>query len=652
MATDERYASNAEVDAAERLEHLEKINRWHVSALEVLASMGDMHGAGERNDPFHIFGITRQYLARFTDFKVTAFLTVGRDDADFQLVDCLPRVSRAFIEGELEQLIANGRFAWCLHHNRAVEVPSADNSCRLILHVLASRTRVNGMFIGALAKGAAPPSAATLQLLSIILHHSSHALESAELNRLILEQNRNLEHMVEARTRELEHQYGHDSLTGLPNRLLFQDRMEQAMSRSRRHGEFPAILVLDLDMFKRINDTLGHVAGDALLTEVAQRLRSACAAESLAGDVSGADGQVTVARLGGDEFGVLVTELQNLDPITRTIKQIIEKLSRRILLDGHELYVTTSIGVSLYPHDGRETETLLRNADVAMYHAKRQGRNNYQFYARDMHTASFQQLFIENQLRRAVQHEEFVLHYQPKVEATSGMVTGVEALVRWDHPEMGLVSPADFIPVAEYTGLIVPIGSWVLRAACQQARVWRDAGMQRPHVAVNLSAQQFRRRDLLGTVTLALEETGLPGHCLELEITESTIMEDVDAAIATMHALHELGIRLSIDDFGTGYSSLNYLKRFPIDTLKIDGSFIRDVTKDVDDAAIVTAIVAMARSMGLRVVAEGVENEAQEAFLNALRCDEIQGFLYSPPLAAEEATRLLRANLPLQSQRA
>jgi diguanylate cyclase (GGDEF)-like protein len=648
MAAGEGIAESVEVRAAERLEHLEKVNRWHMSALEVLASMGDMHGTGERNDPFHIFSITRRYLARFIDFEATAFLTVGQEDADFHLVDCLPRVSRAFIETELDRLITNGRFAWCLHNNRAVEVSSKDEGHRLILHVLASRTRVNGMFIGALAKGVPHPSAAMLQLLSIILHHSSHALESCELNRLILEQNRNLEQMVEARTRELEHQYGHDRLTGLPNRLLFQDRMEQAMSRALRHDEFLAILVLDLDMFKRINDTLGHAAGDALLTEVAERIRHACVAR----DVSRAEGQVTVARLGGDEFGILITELQNLDPITRAIKRIIEALSRRILLDGHELYVTTSIGVSLYPHDGRETETLLRNADVAMYHAKRQGRNNYQFYARDMHTASFQQLFIENQLRRAVQHEEFVLHYQPKIEADSGTITGVEALVRWDHPEMGLVSPADFIPVAEYTGLIVPIGGWVLREACRQARIWLDGGVGRPHVAVNLSAQQFRRSDLLGSITAVLEETGLPAHCLELEITESTIMEDVEAAVATMHGLHELGIRLSIDDFGTGYSSLNYLKRFPIDTLKIDGSFIRDVTEDADDAAIVTAIVAMARSMGLRVVAEGVENAAQEAFLHTLRCDEIQGFLYSPPIPADEATRMLGENLPLRSSRA
>jgi diguanylate cyclase (GGDEF)-like protein len=428
---------------------------------------------------------------------------------------------------------------------------------------------------------------------------------------------------------ELQRLVLHDSLTKLPNRLLLEDRLQQAVTESARAGERGAVLFVDLDRFKTLNDSLGHFAGDTVLRTVAERLRSAVRLED------------TVSRLGGDEFVVLLRHVASVEDAGEVARKVIESVARPIMLDEHELRIGASIGVSIFPDHGSEPDRLIANADSAMYHVKKTGRSNHAFFAPEMSTYFPKRLALENELRAAIEKNQFVLHYQPKVDMRTSRITGMEALVRWRHPQRGLVAPSDFIPFAEETGLIVPLGNWVLQEACRQTRAWQQRGIQDLAIAVNISGVQFQQRDLVENVSDALAAAGLEARFLELEITESVVMQNAPEAIVMLEQLHKMGVGLSIDDFGTGYSSLNYLKRFPIDKLKIDQSFIRDISADVDDAAIVQAIIAMAHSLRLRVVAEGVENEGQLDFLRALDNDEYQGFLYSKPLSAAEVERRL-----------
>jgi diguanylate cyclase (GGDEF)-like protein len=422
----------------------------------------------------------------------------------------------------------------------------------------------------------------------------------------------------------------HDTVTGLPNRLLFQDRLALAVAQAHRHHQRLAVLFLDLDRFKIINDSLGHSIGDRLIREVAGRLRT-CLRE---GD--------TVARLGGDEYTLLLPHVGQAVDAAKVAKKVLDLVRIPFDIDGRELFVTASIGISLYPDDGRDAEALVKNADTAMYRAKDQGRDNYQLYTPAMNATALQRLALESSLRKALAQDELVLHYQPILDVASRRVHGVEALLRWRHSELGLVPPAEFIPLAEVTGLILPMGSWVLRTACAQARAWQDRhpGLT---VAVNLSARQFQEPSLVAQVTDALADTGLEPRCLQLEITESSAMQNAQSAIQTLRELKALGVGLSIDDFGTGYSSLSYLKRFPIDTLKIDQSFIRDIGSDPDDAAIASAIIALAHVLKLKVVAEGVETAGQLEFLTAHGCDRTQGYLFSRPLSADLCGELLAA---------
>ena len=420
------------------------------------------------------------------------------------------------------------------------------------------------------------------------------------------------------------HLANHDALTGLPNRRLLIDRLGQALALAHRERQHVAILFMDLDRFKTINDSLGHMVGDALLQTVAQRLSEILRE----GD--------TVSRLGGDEFVVVLPNLDRPKDAERVALKLVEALARPFEPGGHELRVSASIGISLFPEDGTDTESLLRNADSAMYHAKDMGRNNYQFFLEQMNVTAAERLRLENDLHRALERREFELHYQPRIAVASGAVCGIEALIRWRHPERGLVLPEHFIPVAEDTGLIVPIGEWVINQACRQGTVWGAAGLPPIPVAVNLSPRQFRQTDLVDTVARALEQHGWPCKLLELEITEGVLMQQTPDTLKTLEALHRLGVGLAIDDFGTGYSSLSYLKRFPVDFLKIDQSFVRDIAVDPDDASIVTAIIGLAHSLGLKVVAEGVENAGQLDFIRNAGCDEAQGHHISHPMPADQ----------------
>jgi diguanylate cyclase (GGDEF)-like protein len=428
---------------------------------------------------------------------------------------------------------------------------------------------------------------------------------------------------------ELQRMALQDGLTKLPNRILLEDRLGQAIAYAQRSRTVCAVLFVDLDRFKAVNDSLGHFVGDELLKGVGGRLLAA---------VRSAD---TVSRLGGDEFVVLLGEVSQAEDAARTAGKILATLAQPFHILGHELVVTPSIGISLFPFHGRHARALITNADAAMYSAKKAGRNNFQFFSEENTTFFPERLQMENELRQALARHQFELHYQPRVTVADGEVIGMEALIRWRHPLRGLIMPDDFIPLAEETGLILPIGEWVLQEACRQNKAWQDQGMRPLRVAVNISALQFRQNNLLERVAQALKRSGLAPGCLEVEITESVVMQKALEAIGTLHKLAKMGVHISIDDFGTGYSSLSYLKRFPLHTLKIDGSFIRDLSTSQDDATIVLAIVAMAHSLRLKVVAEGVESEDQLRLLHTLGTDEYQGYYHSRPVGAAGFERLL-----------
>jgi len=428
---------------------------------------------------------------------------------------------------------------------------------------------------------------------------------------------------------KMAHLAQHDFLTDLPNRALLTERLSQAIGLAHRHRKQVALLFVDLDYFKRINDSLGHASGDQLLRSVADRLVASVRASD------------TVCRQGGDEFVILLAEIEQPQDAAHIAEKLRAAFSAPHLVDGQELHVTLSIGISVYPDDGGTVDTVMQNADTAMFHAKASGRNNYQFFRAEMNVRAVRRLAVESSLRRALKEGEFLLHYQPQIDLASSAMIGAEALIRWRDPNLGVVYPGQFVPIAEECGLIVPIGSWVLREACRQVRVWLDAGLRAVPVSVNISAVEFRHKGFVDGVALILQETGLAPGYLELELTESILMHDAESSTSVLAALKAMGVRLAIDDFGTGYSSLSYLKRFPIDTLKIDQSFVRDIVTDTDDATIVAAVIGMGKNLKQRVVAEGVETPEQLAFLRTQQCDEGQGFHFSHSLPAEAFGLLL-----------
>ena len=436
---------------------------------------------------------------------------------------------------------------------------------------------------------------------------------------------------------QLSHLATHDVLTGLPNRALFTDRLEVAMHDAKRQHQLVAVMVLNLDRFKTINDSLGHETGSSLLRAVAQRL------DTVKGESN------TLARLSGDEFALVCGGLAQLNDASEQTQALLDCFKTAFHIDQHELFLTTSIGIAVYPLDDLSATGLLKNAAIALNRSKDVGGDTYQFYTTSMNAQSLQHLMLSNALHHALTRDELQLHYQPQINLKSGEICGMEALLRWHHPQLGNISPVEFIPIAEKTSLIIAIGEWVLRTACQQSIAWQLEGLPALPIAVNLSGRQFSQHNLSQIITHILTQTGLAPHLLELEITESTLIQDTQASIATLKALTQLGIRISIDDFGTGYSSLSYLKRFPINAIKIDQSFVRDIHTDPEDAAIVSAIIAMAKSLGMKTIAEGVETAEQLAFLQQRECDNIQGYLFSKPLSASALKLLLLSGSNLSS---
>jgi len=436
----------------------------------------------------------------------------------------------------------------------------------------------------------------------------------------------------------------YDSLTNIPNRSLFNDRLTQAIAYAKRHGSRFAVMFIDVDDFKRVNDTLDHGVGDILLQEIAERLsRYIRSSDTVArhGIVPHLD---TVARLGGDEFTVLLSDITSIESIAKIAQRVLKIIAQPFHIQGHEIFVSASIGISTYPEDGSDLETLMKNADVAMYHAKAQGKNNYQFYKRSMNEKAMERMHMENDLRKAIKNGEFELFFQPRIDVLRKRINAVEALIRWHHPDAGLIMPNDFIPVAEESGLIVPIGEWVLEEACRKLNIWQSKLPDTEFsISVNISGRHFVQEGLINVIEKIINDAGISPGTLEIEITESAMMKDAEKTVNTLRQLKSLGLVICMDDFGTGYSSFNYLKEFPIDIIKIDKIFIRDIPNKREDMAIVKAIVAMSESLGIRVIAEGVETIGQYEFLIREGCNEMQGFLFSKPLSEDHVLELIRS---------
>ncbi|MGA2189672.1 MAG: EAL domain-containing protein [Steroidobacteraceae bacterium] len=597
---------------------------WRLFRVNIAVPLGDREARLEMNKQDPDYARVRQ-----------AFIEGGNhpDDIEamFQLyrrfgwVSFMQRSIRAWEEGDryIVQLDKSGTLL-----QREVESPAprADRIRSILADISginARLTPVENEFVDALSAA----SRATYRTLRGIILAATPGLLllGIVLSLRILQQRKRTEE-------RLNHVALHDDLTSLPNRLMLNRDLDQALSRHRRDATQLAILFMDLDRFKVINDSLGHDLGDDLLRQVAQRLR-----------IHAREGD-TVARMGGDEFAVLVENPKSLADISICAQRLVDETSAPYMLGGKDCRVTVSIGVSIFPTDGNDSQALLKAADVAMYRAKDAGRNNYLYYTPAMNVHTVERLELESDLRHALERGEFLLHYQPKIDLGSGLITGTEALLRWNHPIRGLVPPMEFIPLAEETGLIVSIGEWVLASACARTKLWQDQGFPKLSVAVNLSARQFGDPMLLPKLTRIIRTSKLSPSNLELEITESMVMSHAESAVAVLDSLKSIGVQIALDDFGTGYSSLAYLKRFPIDTIKVDRSFIRDISANSDDKKITRAIIAMAHGMRLKVVAEGVETAEQLAFLRAQRCDAVQGYLLHRPLPEQDVASVLADN--------
>jgi diguanylate cyclase (GGDEF)-like protein len=610
--------------------HLQKYAAGHEAVelrefhADIAVPLGDHEARVEMDKPNPDIRIVRQGFIRGGNHP---------DDVDrmfnlyrrFYWVSYVQRATRAWNTGDRYIIQLDGA---ATRLQRTIESPAStpaqiQSLLAEISLINENLTPIENEFVDALSEA----SRAVYRWLEALMFAAAPSLLilATALSMRILQQRRRADDRV-------RHIAFHDDLTSLPNRPMLMQLLDQALSRHRRAGSNLAILFINLDRFKVINDSLGHEIGDVLLRQVADRLRS----QSREGD--------TVARIGGDEFAVVVESQENLTDISACAQRLVDELSAPYLLGNKDCHVTLSIGISVFPSDGSDSQALLKAADVAKFRAKQMGRNNYQYYLPSMNVHTVERLELESDLSHALERGEFILYYQPKVEVKSGVITGTEALLRWNHPVRGLVPPQDFIPLAEETGLIVAIGEWVLATACAQNKLWQGQGLANLGIAVNLSARQFGDSQLLPKLTRIIQASGLDPSSLELEITESVVMSHGESAVAVLEQLNSIGVQIAIDDFGTGYSSLGYLKHFPINTIKVDRSFIRDIPADSGDMKIARAIIAMAHALRLKVVAEGVENAAQLKFLRGQHCDAAQGYFLFRPLPADEVADVLKMN--------
>ncbi|NOZ11872.1 MAG: bifunctional diguanylate cyclase/phosphodiesterase [Gammaproteobacteria bacterium] len=627
----------------ERISFLEKANQWYGFALDVAQEVSDLYGDNsQKREPLTLLRRTLDFLSRIVDLDVTAFLLVREKDATFEMVLCEPKLQHTEIQQHIDHLIESGKFAWAINQNRVSITESASGEQMLLLNVLATRNRVRGMFIGIPSR---PDTLndATCKLITIILNCCAYTLESASLYTLIKEQNQNLEDIVEARNVEIAYGHSHDVITGLTNQKVFLDNMDMVIRVAGDRQQKAAIINLNLGMFKRVNDSFGCAFGDDLLKAVGQKLSNLLYSTQTCDNLGISKNSIFLSRLRGDEFGIIFLGIKNMDVLLLTVDQLLKSFDECINIRGEELYLPVRAGVSLYPEDGEDVDQLLQHAHVALSHAKERGLKRCNFFDENMNKRSARRLIVERRLRNAMQQNTLEIHYQPKFYLKTGRMSGMEALLRMPGTESSAaVSPSEFIPVAESTGLIVPLGLWVLHGVCIQIQQWLQGGHIVPPVSVNLSPHQLKQEDLAEKFVEIVSMYQLPPSLIELELTETDTLLELDHAGSNLRTLSRNGYAIAVDDFGTGYSSLLLLKHLPIQILKIDQSFIRDINSESGDKAIVTAVIAMAKSLNLRVIAEGVENKEQLSVLEGLDCDEIQGFYLARPMPASQLEVLFR----------
>ncbi len=621
-----------------RLQRLENEHRWQLFALDLLAEMSAIHDSSEAaGDRAQILDALQSCLGQMFDLECGGLLLAAEDNT-FHLETCWPGDCRERLQSEAGELIERGDFAWAMNRNYPELMSSSGGGRQLICNVVATRSEVHGMFIGLPAAGVRF-SEAMKKMLAVVLHNAAYALENAALYKLVKRQRDDLEATVELRNRELEYYSRHEVLTGLANRATFLSRLDQAIEQPRGAVQ---VICVDADAFNRVNGSFGYQVGDRLLVELAERLKNCLTSDAVCRRLGVSAEEIVVARLGGDEFAALLPDPQCVWDQAAPLQELLDALAEPFPTGGDVVHISCSIGVASFPAHGGDARSLLDRADVALHQAKLDGIGRFASYRADMpDQRGSHSLLMESALHRALANGEFELYYQPKVDLISERITGAEALLRWHHPERGLVGPGEFIELAESSALIVPIGEWALAEVCRQQAEWQARGRQDLRICVNLSAAQIHDADLAQRFADILGDHQTCATRIELELTETAIARDVKAAVRTLGELHDLGFSIAIDDFGTGYSSLQLLRQFPLDTLKIDRSFVRDINIDPGDAAIVAAVVQMGHSLHLRVIAEGVETREQLSFLQSLGCHEVQGHYIAQPLPLAQFEALL-----------
>lgn len=634
----------------DRVRFLEEALEENAYTMDVLASTTAIFGDADKNrSPEHIVQTSLEAVRRLLPARDMAVYLLD-SDASFNLAHHdKPAPNDSDLVEAVEDLIREGTFSWALHQNHPVCLPAQLGPDGVLLHVISTRTRIRGMFAARLTREDCNRKETRMAALTMVLFNTAYALESADLFQVMERRQKALQRITERQSREVLHHMSHDSLTGLPNRMLLSDRLKQAIERNAESGRHVAMILLDLDNFKRLNDTLGHRAGDDLIRMLATDL------SRLLEGVQDRDGRLlraTLSRLGGDEFGILLEDLEGLEVCVRLVTEIVRTTAVERTVLGQPVVTSVSCGIALYPEDGEDCDTLLGNADAAMYEAKQRGRNGFRFYTRNVSSRTFHHFQLENELGHAIEDNQLVLHYQPKVDIRSGAIVGAEALVRWQHPALGLLPPSHFMDLAEDMTLIEDIGKWVLRRVCGDLEMLEHTSERLPQIAVNVSARQLRQPDLSEALFEITEAAGIPPDRIELELTETAIIDDFEASARMFRRLQTVGMSLAIDDFGTGHASLIQLKQVPADRLKIDRSFVQDLDQVDADPRLVQAIVQMARTLGLGVIAEGVETPTQAARLVELGCDQAQGFLYAHPMPFAEFLEMIRADVRLPQQAA